>query len=70
MAKHKKYMVTAVVTISVSTVVEATSKKEALDIAYERSLTRIVDRGHKGREWCTSGELDGIPQSLVAELYD
>lgn len=68
--KHK-YRVTAEITISVSTDVEATSKAEAIKLARDQpmmSFCHQCSRGEPEIEWVTSGELDGIPRCLRAEL--
>jgi hypothetical protein len=56
-----RYLVTAVVGISLSTVVEADTKDEAIDIAINREPTQFcagaeLDSGDEA--WVTSGEID------------
>ena len=67
----KRYRVAAEMTISVSTVVEAKTRAEAIKKAQERPVVRLCyqcARGAAETEWVTSGELDGEPQRLVADL--
>lgn len=64
--KHK-YRVVAEMTISVSTVVEATSEKEAIEIAQDRYPESLDTQGDDTVEWCTSGELDGTPKNFTVE---
>lgn len=56
-----KYTFGALVTISVSTTVEADSEEEALDIAEGRDMQGLCHycARSKGDFWSTSGELDG-----------
>lgn len=56
-----KYRVTGTVTISVSVVVEADSKKEALRLAREAPMQTFCHQCASGEDdaWSTSGELDG-----------
>jgi hypothetical protein len=66
-----KYIVTAQLTISISTDVEASSPREAKQLALERpimSLCYQCARGEPGEEWVTSGELDGAPTRLSVEV--
>lgn len=71
-----KYRVSALVTISVWTDVEADSEEEAKEIAEERPLQGLCHQcssarfGEGEREWRTSGELDGVPKELTAEEAD
>lgn len=61
------YWVSGQVTISVSTRVEAKSKKEAKKLAADRGLVNLCRQcadGDPDDEWVTSGELDGIPSIL------
>lgn len=64
----KRYTVSAMVTISIHTEVEAKSKKEAIKIAEGRSMTDIIDGDRTATPsdecWVTSGELDGIPMNI------
>lgn len=62
-----KYRLTAQVTISLSTIVEAKNREEALAIARDRDLTSIIDQGADERMWVTSGELDGTPTGITIE---
>lgn len=67
-----KYFVTGVVTISVNTGVEADSAEEAKEKANERSIMSLchfcAHGENRDSEWVTSGELDGEPQDIKAEL--
>ncbi len=66
----KTYRVVGLVTISMSTLVKARSKKEALVEAGERGLLGLCHQcasGEQDVEWVTSGELDGEPKDMVAE---
>lgn len=65
----KRYTVTAIVGISVSTVVEAESEEEALEIAEGRPMQHLPanDSANHETEWCHSGELDGRPVELMVE---
>jgi hypothetical protein len=68
-----KYTVTADVTISVSTVVEAHSPAKAKQLAAERSLIDLCSQcssGDPSSEWVTSGALDGEPRRLHAEIEE
>lgn len=63
-----RYRVRALVTISISTVVEdADSPEQAIEIASERELPGIHEYGERQDAWATSGELDGEPVNLTAE---
>lgn len=62
-----KYLVTSLVTISMSIVVEADSEMEAREKAEDchiMSLCHFCSRGSNyiKDEWRTSGEIDGIPE--------
>lgn len=60
-------------TISVSTVVDASTKKKALEIAAERGVIRLCCQcsgGNDQEEWVTSGELDDEPKILEAKKED
>lgn len=59
-----KYRVNAVCTISLSTVVEASSPEEAIRIAEGRSIETITTKGDDAEEWVTSSEIDGVPTDL------
>ncbi len=61
----KKYRLSAAVIISLSTIVEAETEEEALDIAHGRELARITDHGEQSKVWVTSGELDGTPMDIT-----
>ena len=63
-----KYRLTAQVTISVYTDVEADSLKEAIEIAEERNLMSIVGNGGDTEEdsWMCD-ELDGYPKNIQEE---
>jgi hypothetical protein len=68
-----RYMVTAAVTISVHTEVDAKSPAAAKRLALERGLVDLCHQcagGDASEEWVTSGELDGEPSDLVAEALD
>lgn len=56
------YIVCGNVTISVSTLVEASSEEEAKVIAWRRDPGHIHDNGNCREEWITSGEIDGTPE--------
>lgn len=61
------FRVDAEVTISISTLVEAGSKEQALKIALTRGMPTIYeDCPDETEEWVTSGELDGEPRALTA----
>lgn len=64
-----KYRVTGQVTISVSTVVEAQNKGEAILESYKRDLQSLPSSHHEDdtREWCHSGELDGSVRVVDVE---
>lgn len=65
------YRVSAAVTISVWTDVEAASEEQAKAIAEERPMQGLCRHCADGRGaktmWRTSGELDGSPHDLKAE---
>lgn len=67
----KRYIVTAEVTISMHTIVEAESDEEARSIAEGRSNKHLCHQcagdDNASEEWCTSGELDGSPERLRVE---
>ncbi len=67
----KRYIVRAIVGISVYTEVEAESLQEALDIADDRDLCSLSDPNSHGDKpcdvWCHSGEIDGTPKDLTVE---
>jgi hypothetical protein len=65
-----KYRVNALVTVSISTVVEAANEYEALDVATERAMPRLCHQcsgGDAEESWTTSGEFDGEAFDLEAE---
>jgi hypothetical protein len=66
----RKYRVCADVTISVSTVVEAESKEQAIEMAQEREMQGLCHQcstGNDREEWSLSGEIDGEPMNLRIE---
>lgn len=72
-AKKKRWFVSAEVTISVRTVVEASSEREAIAAAMDQpmqSFCHQCSNGEEDREWVTSGELDGDLAQLRAELEE
>lgn len=75
MSATRKYLVEAQVTISLHTIVEASSAAEAKKIAADRDLPRIDWPGRSDEhtattEWDHSGEVDGTPKKLTARRYD
>lgn len=64
----RKYTVSAEVTISIWTIVEAASPEEAKEMAAERSMPSLCHQcaGSEGadEEWRTSGDLDGEATNL------
>lgn len=65
----KRYRVVGLLTISVSTVVEAATKKKALELAMDTPLMSFCHQcasGDDTTEWVTSGELDAEPRELEA----
>lgn len=68
-----KYRVVALCGITVITDVEASSPKQAKELAEERSMMTLCFQcasGNSDEEWVTSGELDGVPRELTTELLD
>ena len=69
-----KFRVVGLVTISMSTLVEAATEAEAIEIANDRTIMSLCHQCASGedddQEWVTSGELDGTPHDLVAEDQD
>lgn len=66
----KTFRVTAEVTISISTVVEARSEEHAKELASERPMMSLCHQCASGAddvEWITSGELDGDAKNLRVE---
>lgn len=64
------YQLKANITISLTTIVEADSKEDALDQALDRSLIHLCHQcagGHPEEEWVTSGELDGSPTGIEVD---
>lgn len=60
-----RYRIKALLTISVSTDVEADSIEEAREIAADRPIIDLCHQcsvGDADEQWVTSGELDGSPQ--------
>ena len=69
--ERKRYRVTGLLTMSVSTVVFAKSADAAIAIAVERpvvSLCHQCANGEDTEEWVTSGSLDGDVVEEKAEL--
>ena len=67
------YRVTALMTISVHTDVEAASLAQAIELAEDRQPGAIweSDSSESVREeWRTSGELDGTPFDLIAYVLE
>ena len=65
-----RFRVTAEVTISISTLVEAKTARGALKQAKERGMVSLCHQcalGDDKQEWVTSGELDGEPRNLRVE---
>jgi hypothetical protein len=65
-----KFTVSALVTISLHTEVEAPSLQEAVKEAESREVMRLchVCSGQDaGKKWVTSGELDGTPEITEVE---
>lgn len=67
-----KYIVSANVTISLYTIVDAESKEDAIAIAEDRNNCVLGSPKMFGQSpeyvWCHSGELDGFPFDLSAEI--
>lgn len=67
----KKFNVSARVTISIYTVVEAEDEEQAKSIADERGMCSMGDPHSYGdkpeKVWCHSGEIDGVACDLFAE---
>lgn len=65
------YVVSAEVTISMYTEVEADSPEKALEIAEGRDIKRLCIHcsgdDDKREEWVTSGELDGSPTKMKVD---
>ena len=70
MPHHKQFKVTAEMTIQVTTVVRATSEKEASKIAENRPIQKLCCRCTDGDalvEWALHGGLVGEPKILQAK---
>ncbi len=69
-----KFRVVGLVTISMSTLVEADTEKEAVEEAKQRQIMSLCHQcasgDDDGYEWVTSGELDGEPFDIVVENAD
>lgn len=70
----KRWMVTAEVTISMHTMVEARTENEAREKAAESGMMHLchqcaagADRRDAWNEWRTSGEFDGEPNIVAVE---
>ena len=64
----KKYVITARITVSSYTVVEAESDAEALEIAKERTVADIMlTGGHTESDSWITEELDGTPFDFDVE---
>lgn len=66
-----RYRVSALMTISVSTIVDAESPDAAIAEARNRSpvgLCHGCATGEPTEQWVTSGELDGEPTDITAEI--
>lgn len=65
----KEYNLGALVTISISTTVEANSLWEAIEIAEDRGIRRVHwgDITQDKEVWIYSEELDGEPFNIVEE---
>lgn len=63
------FHLTATVTISLTTDVEANTREEALAIAEERDLVTLwaTYQDDPKTEWVTSGELDGPVENVCIE---
>lgn len=66
-----KYRVSGLLTVSVSTCVEADTEAEAKELAMANPNVGLCHQcagGDEDSEWVTSGELDGEPTELRAEV--
>lgn len=62
----KKFALTAEITISLYTEVEAETLEEAIEIAEERDLMAIVGTGGETRlDTWMADELDGVPKNIT-----
>lgn len=69
-----RYRLNASVTVSIHAVIEAKSRKHALELAEELSMCCIHESTHDpdpaDGDWHTSGELDGPAKNVTAALED
>ena len=67
------YRVSARITISVYTDVEADTPEEAMRLSKDRPVCSVGDPSQNGESadeyWLHSGELDGVPQYLTIEEW-
>lgn len=72
--KLKRYRVEADITISIATAVRARDAAHAIQLARLQELPTIMENGLNDPDpedgWLTSGEMDGEPKNLTAELED
>ena len=62
----KKFALTAEITISLYTEVEAETLEEAIEIAEERDLMTVVGTGGETKyDTWMSDELDGMPENIT-----
>ena len=69
--EKKRYEIYSPITIDVRTIVEASSKEEALKIAKERSVSicRHGTRDNDAKEdWVITGDADGVEPYINDEL--
>lgn len=62
-----KYTLSATVTVSIITVVEAASEEEAIEIGEDRPMQGLCHQcatGDTAIEWSLSGELDGMAEDI------
>jgi hypothetical protein len=64
----KRYRVSALVTISIHTLVEAESQKEAIELAADRVCQDA--NGDPDKEWTAEGDLDGTPEQFTVTELD
>ncbi len=64
-----RYQVSAFVTISISTYVEAGTEEEAIELAADRPMAAVNHGGAEDEDsvWLTSGEMDGDAFDLRIE---
>lgn len=72
--RKQTFRVVANITVSVSTLVEATSKEEAESLAFERSVQGLCSycaTPNASEEWSLGGELDGAVEDAaqIVEVY-